>query len=322
MRPDKRFAPMLSRRFLRIKVVKAVYAHLKSEAQSPIASEKNLTHSVDKAYDLYLQMLTVIVDVRDYALQRIEIAKAKKLPTAEDLNPNTRFVENAAVSQIASDRRLWDEVKKKGLGFSNYPELIKRLYNRMTESDYFKKYMSASENAYRDDVRLVASFYRNTVQDDELLESVLEEQSILWSDDLDFILVMILRTLEDFRARQAQMPLLPEFKSEDDERFYRDLFYRTVSEWDSYSAYIERFTSNWDVERIAFLDNVLMATALAELTGFPSIPVKVTLDEYIEIAKYYSTPGSGVFINGVLDKMVDALQEEGRIEKSGRGLLE
>jgi len=154
------------------------------------------------------------------------------------------------------------------------------------------------------------------------LEEALEEQSILWADDADFAVIMVLRTLDDMRASQTDVPLLPQYKSEDDAVFVKELFRKTLVGYGEYIGYIDKYTSNWDVERIAFMDNLIMAAATAELLSFPSIPIKVTLDEYIEIAKYYSTPGSSVFINGVLDKIVEELTAEGRIRKSGRGLLE
>lgn len=312
---------MFSRRFLRIKVVKSLYAHFKSEQSSAAVSEKNLIHSIDKAYDLYFQMLALIADVRRYAEERIEIARNKKLPTKEDLNPNMRFVENEVIEQLDSSKVLDDYLSKHSLGWNRYPELVKHLYNKMIESDYYKAYMSLPSLTYKDDLNLVQDFYINTVQDDEMLEAVVEEQSILWADDVDFSLIMVIRTLEACRQNQAELPLQKKYKNEDDRDFAIELFQRTVINFNEYQEYIERFTQNWDVERIAFLDNLIIATAMAELIAFDSIPVKVTMDEYIEISKYYSTTGSSTFINGVLDKIVVSLTEEGRIVKHGRGLL-
>ncbi len=285
-------------------------------------SEKNLMHSIDKAYDLYLQMLTLIVNVKRYAEERIELGRNKRLPSFEDLHPNTLFVSNEAVMQIESDKALGDRIAKASLGWQRYPELIRHLYNKMSGSDYFKTYMALPSASYKDDVRMAQEFYIQTVQDDELLESVVEEQSILWSDDIDFALIMVVRTLDNCRPSQTRLPLLDGYKNEDDRQFVKELFCKTVLGFDDFQIYIDRFTQNWDVERIAFIDNLIMAAAMAELTMFDSIPVKVTMDEYIEISKYYSTPGSSLFINGVLDKVTASLAEEGRIEKKGRGLIE
>jgi N utilization substance protein B len=279
-------------------------------------------HSIDKAYDLYLQMLALHGDVKRYAEERIELGRNKKLPSFEDLHPNTLFVSNEAIMQIESDKALNSRLTKSSLGWQRYPELIRHLYNKMSDSDYFKAYMALPTASYKDDVRLVQDFYIKTVQDDELLESVVEEQSIIWCDDIDFALLMAIRTLENCRAQQANLPLLDAYKNDDDKQFTKELFRRTVMEFDDFQAYIERFTQNWDVERIAFIDNIIMAAAMAELTKFDSIPIKVTMDEYIEISKYYSTPGSSQFINGVLDKITVSLTEDGRINKTGRGLLD
>lgn len=284
-------------------------------------SGKNLMHSIDKTYDLYLQMLSLVVDVKRYAEERIELGRNKKLPTFDDLHPNTLFVSNEPIIQIESDKALNDRLAKASLGWQRYPELIRHLYNKMSDSDYFKTYMALPTASFRDDVHLVQEFYIQTVQDDELLESVVEEQSILWGDDIDFVLGMVVRTLDNFRPNQASLPLSVTYKNDDDRQFAEDLFHMTVMEFSEFQAYIDRFTQNWDVERIAFIDNLIMAAAMAELTRFDFIPVKVTMDEYIEISKYYSTPGSSTFINGILDKVTVSLTEEGRIDKKGRGLL-
>lgn len=312
---------MLSRRLLRIKVVKALYWHFKSERMTAAASEKNLQASIDKTYDLYYQLLWLVVDVARYAEKRIELARNKKLPTHEDLHPNTRFVGNEVIRQIEESETLGAYLEKKGLGWVRYPELVKSLYKLLLDSDYYKAYMSADRCDYRDDLKLIEDFYINTVQDNEALEEAVEEQSILWADDVDFALFLVVRTLGSFRRSQTDIPLLPEFKNDDDRQFGPELFRKTLVNYDEYVKYIEQFTQNWDVERIAFTDNLIMAAAMAELTGFPSIPVKVTLDEYIEIAKYYSTRGSSTFVNGILDKVIEKLMAEGKIAKTGRGLL-
>lgn len=313
---------MFSRRFLRIKVIKALYSHFQSDSDSLITSEKNLIHSIDKSYDLYFQMLRLIADIKNYAAERIEIGLNKKLPTHADLHPNTRFVENKVVAQIDESEELNARLQKKSLGWSRYPELIKHLYGVMIESASYKRYMDSADNSYNSDRAFLEDFYIETAQNNDLLESVVEEQSILWCDDIDFTLIMVVRTLESCRENQRDLPLRREYKSEDDLVFTKELFRKAVVNFAEYQQYIEKFTTNWDVERIAFLDNIILACAMAEIIGFPSIPVKVTLDEYIEISKYYSTTGSSLFVNGVLDKIVESLRSEGRINKTGRGLME
>ena len=312
---------MISRRLLRIKALKALYAHLKSESESLMASEKTLIASIDKTYDLYFQMLSLIVEVARYADERQQAAMQKKLPTYEDLNPNRKFVENVVVHLIAESDSVNDYLAAHKLSWARYPELIKALYLQLEQSEYYKKYMTSQERSFREDLALVTDFYTNELESSEMLEEVLDEQSILWNDDLGFALIMVTRTLSNMRQSHRDVKVLPKFKSEEDLEFAKELFEKAAVNYDSNLEVIEQFTRNWDIERIAFMDNVIMVTAMAELTSFPSIPIKVTLDEYIEIAKYYSTASSSTFINGVLDKVVNTLTEEGRINKSGRGLI-
>ena len=311
---------MLSRRLLRIKVVKALFAHLKSGADNMMASEKTLMASVDKAYDLYFQILILPVEIARYAEQRQELAKQKKLPTFEDLNPNTKFVDNAVIRTIANSDAVNDHVAARKLGWERYPELIRTLYAQLTESDYYKDYMQREERSFDDDKKLLEDFFKE-LQSCEALDDVLEERSILWTDDLPYIVIMVLRTLSNLRVSHTELKVPAKFKSSEDPEFVKTLFEKSLVNYSAFQDYIEKFTANWDVERVVFMDNLIIGTAMAELTSFPSVPVKVTLDEWIEISKYYSTPGSSTFINGVLDKIVESLTAEGRIKKAGRGLI-
>ena len=312
---------MISRRMLRIKVVKALYAHMKSDADSLMASEKMLVTSIDKTYDLYFLLMSLVVEMAQYAEQRQEAAKNKKLPTYEDLNPNRKFVDNAVIRLLAQSDSVNDYLASRKLSWAKYPELVKALYTQLEQSDYFKKYMTSQESSFREDLALITEFYTRELEESEILESALDEMSILWNDDLGFALIMVTRTLSNMRASHTDVKVLPKFKSIEDLDFARELFAKAAVNFDNYQEEIEKYTRNWDVERIAFMDNLIMATAVAELVTFPSIPVKVTLDEYIEIAKYYSTHGSSTFINGILDKIVASFIEEGKINKSGRGLI-
>ena len=285
-----------------------------------MASEKNLIVSIDKAYDLYIQMMSLIVDVARYAENRIELAKQKKLPTYEDLNPNRRFVDNAIVNLLANAESVSDAIATRKLSWSHYPETVKDIYNRMIESDFYKKYMSAPVCTFTDDKKFVEAFYM-ALEEDEALAEKLDEISILWNDDLSFALYMVIRTVSGMKQSHTDIKMLPKFKSEDDLDFACTLFRKALVQYEENQDLVDRYTSNWDVERIAFMDNLIISIAIAELTTFDSIPVKVTLDEWIDIAKYYSSPTSSNFVNGVLDKIVAELTENGRIKKSGRGLL-
>ncbi len=312
---------MLSRRLLRIKAIKSLYAHFKSETETLKGSEKNLALAIDKVYQLYHLVMELPVEVKRYAEDRIELGRQKKLPTAADLKPNLKFVTNRAILQIEQSDALNAYTQKNALNWRQYPEVVKGLYNDLIKSEFYKSYMTSGQDSYKEDIKLLEKFFTDLVSDNEAVEAALEEMSIFWADDLDFSLIMVLRTLSSMRERDTDVPLLPKYKNDDDREFAEELYRRALINYKEYLTYVERFTENWDVERIAFMDNLIMVTAMAELLTFPSIPVKVTLDEYIELAKYYSTPGSGTFINGILDKIVEQLETEGRLNKSGRGLL-
>ncbi len=311
---------MLSRRLLRVKVAKSLYAHLKSGSTSLPASQKNLVSSINKAYDLYFQMMALIVEVARYAESRQELAKQKKLPTYEDLNPNRRFVDNGVIHLIATSDSVQDEIARRKLSWANYPDTIKDIYNRLTEASFYKEYMSATNSSFSDDRKFVETFY-TSLDEDESLAEVIDEMSLMWNDDLSFALYMVIRTVSNLKQSHTEVKVLPQFKSDEDLEFAKELFSASLLQFDENQEIIDKYTRNWDVERIAFMDNLIISVAISELTSFDSIPVKVTLDEWIDIAKYYSSPSSSTFVNGVLDKIVVELREKGKINKSGRGLL-
>lgn len=311
---------MLSRRLLRVKVAKNLYAHLKSGSDNLKASEKNLVESIDKAYDLYFQMMSLIVEVAHYAESRIEINKNKKLPTYEDLNPNRRFVDNAVIHHIATSDSVNDVIARRKLSWAPYSDAVKDVYNRMVESEYYKKYMSASICTFSDDRRFVEEFF-TSLEEDEALNDVVNDMSLLWTDDYGFALYMAVRTVQNLKQSHTEVKVLPKFKNEEDLDFAKTLFIKALVNFEDNQEIVDKYSSNWDVERVVFMDSLILSIALAELIYFESIPVKVTLDEWIDIAKYYSSPTSSNFVNGVLDKIVNDLQQDGRIKKSGRGLL-
>lgn len=312
---------MLSRRLLRIKVVKEVYAHMQCESDNIAASEKNLVASIDKAYELYFQMLALAPELVRYAEQRQEIGRNKKLPTYEDLHPNRKFIENRAIARIDDSADIAEFCKKHRLGWHNYSDLIKSLYTTLCEQEFYQKYMASEERSFKEDVQLLSDIYMNMLEENEALDAVLEEQSILWSDDLGYILTMVARTVGSMREKQEEIKLMPEFKSEEDLDFAKRLLRASIVRFNENKELIDRFASNWDIERVALMDNIILDVAISEAETFPSIPLKVTLNEYIDIAKYYSSTGSSTFINGVLDKVTSTLVEEGKIQKSGKGLL-
>lgn len=310
---------MLSRRLLRVKVAKALYAHLKSNSDIRV-SEKNLVESIDKAYDLYFQMMSFVVEVANYAENRIELNKQKKLPTYEDLNPNRRFVDNPVIHLIANSDSVNDVLASRKLSWSQHQDAVKDVYNRLVEAEFYQKYMSASINTFTNDRKFVEDFFQ-WLEEDEALAEVVTEMSLLWADDYGFALYLAIRTVQHLKASHTDVKVLPKFKSEDDLEFATTLFFKALAQYADNQEIVDRYSKNWDVERVVFMDSLIISIAIAELTQFESIPVKVTLDEWIDIAKYYSSPTSSTFVNGVLDKIVAEFKENGRINKSGRGLL-
>lgn len=312
---------MLSRRVLRTKVVKAVYAHVQCEGLTPVASEKNLVLSIDRAYDLYFHLLALVPEIAEYAAERIRIGENKKLPTYDDLHPNRKFVENKVVVRLAEDENLLAEIKRRKLSWKNHRDLIVALYNALIRQPFYQKYMLSEERSFREDAQLVSDIYMNMLEEFEPLETVLEAQSALWNDDLGFLLTMVSRTILSMREAHETIKVMPQFKSEEDLDYAKSLLRYTIAGYDRISLLLDNSMSNWDIERVALMDQIILVTAIAEAENFPSIPVRVTMNEYIDIAKCYSTASSGSFINGILDKIISSLVGEGKIIKSGKGLL-
>ena len=312
---------MLSRRILRTKVVKAVYAHTQCEGLTPVASEKNLVASIDKAYDLYFHLLALVPEIAEYAAERIRIGENKKLPTYDDLHPNRKFVENKVIARLNEDEGLQAQLKARKLSWVNHRDLIVALYNALIRQPFYQKYMLSPERSFREDAQLVSDIYMTMLEEFEPLDRVLEEQSILWNDDLGFLLTMVSRTILSMREAHEAIKLMPQFKSEEDLDYAKSLLRNAIAGFERISLLLDNSMQNWDIERVALMDQIILITAIAEAENFPSIPVRVTMNEYIDIAKCYSTDSSGGFINGLLDKIISRLTEEGKIVKSGKGLL-
>ena len=312
---------MLSRRVLRTKVVKAVYAHMQCEGMTPVASEKNLVNSIDKAYDLYFHLLALVPEIAEYAAERIRIGENKKLPTYDDLHPNRKFVENKVIARLNDDEELQAQLKARKLSWANHRDLIVALYNALVRQPFYMKYMASDERSFREDAQLVSDIYMTMLEEFEPLDRVLEEQSILWNDDLGYLLTMVSRTILSMREGHEAIKLMPQFKSEEDLDYAKSLLRYTIAGYDRISLLLDNSMNNWDIERVALMDQIILVTAIAEAENFTSIPVRVTMNEYIDIAKCYSTDSSGGFINGLLDRIIARLTEEGKIVKSGKGLL-
>jgi N utilization substance protein B len=313
---------MVSRRILRIKILQVLYAYYKSSGSSVNKAEKELFFSIRKTYDLFHYLLLLIIDIADYAITRIDIAKNKKIPTWEDLHPNTKFIDNKVILQLRNSKQLNSYLKNNKLSWVNYPELIRNLFNNIKESEHYSEYMNNSTRSFAEDKKLISDIYVRDISVFEPLYQNLEEQSIYWNDEVEFVISIIIRTIRNFKEDEGDnVNIPPLFKNEEDINFAKRLFRKAVLNKDEYRKLIEQYAKNWEIERIAFIDILILQTAIAEVIEFTSIPTKVTFNEYLEIAKFYSTNKSSIFINGLLDKIIKHLKESNMIKKSGRGLV-
>ncbi|NDW13809.1 transcription antitermination factor NusB [Bacteroides sp. 214] len=307
---------MINRVLIRLKIIQIVYAYYQNGSGNLDSAEKELFFSLSKAYDLYNYLLMLMVAVTNYAQKRIDLAKSKLAPTKEELAPNMKFVENKFVAQLEVNHQLVDFVTNQKKTWDNNQEFIKELYDKIIASNIYKDYMALPDSSYSDDKELWRKLYKNFILNNESLEQLLEDQSLYWNDDKEIVDTFVMKTIKKFDEKLgATQPLLPEFKDDEDKEFARRLFRRTILNSDYYRHLIGENTKNWDLDRIAFMDVVIMQCALAEILSFPNIPINVSLNEYVEIAKMYSTVKSGSFINGTLDGIVKLLKEEGKLTK-------
>jgi N utilization substance protein B len=314
---------MISRRIIRTKVLQILYAHVSSADKTISSSEKELHFSIQKTYDLYHLLLVLPVELCDYAEKMMEIRKQKNFPTKDELNPNMRFVSNRLISKLKNNNDLTLYIKKNKVNWANSQEMVKRIYQSMTESEVYKNYLLSVEDDFQVDRRFIEDFFAKVLLKNEFVFNEFEEQSIYWNDDLDFVVSMVIKTLKKFREDSIGNDHLSSlYKDDEDEGFTVELFRKTLSKSEENRKTIEAYTKNWDVERVATMDILIMELALTELTEFPSVPIKVSLNEYIELAKYYSTQRSSIFINGVLDRITRDFKEQQKIVKTGRGLIE
>ncbi|GAK36631.1 transcription termination protein NusB [Bacteroides graminisolvens DSM 19988 = JCM 15093] len=293
-----------------------MYAYYQNGSKNLDSAEKELFFSLSKAYDLYNYLLMLMVALTNYAQKRVDAGKAKLAPTSEDLSPNMKFIENKFVAQLEVNKQLLEFISNQKKTWDNDQEFVKELYDKITASDLYKEYMASSDSSYEADRELWRKLYKSFVFNNDSLDQVLEDQSLYWNDDKEIVDTFVLKTIKRFEeSKGASQPLLPEFKDDEDQEFARRLFRRTILNGDYYRHLISDNTRNWDLDRVAFMDVVIMQCALAEILSFPNIPISVSLNEYVEIAKLYSTAKSGSFINGTLDGIVNQLKKEGKLTK-------
>lgn len=316
---------MLNRRYLRIKAMQSIYSFLQVEDGNMNQSEKDLLRSIDRTYDLYLSVLILPCEIADLETNQLEIARNKHLPTKEDLNPNMKFANNRLIGKIRECQQLQRELNTRKISWQtdNAIDLIRKTWDAMRNWEGYKRYMAAETSTWEEDVEFVMDLFKKHIADSDLFEQYIEEISMHWPGDMNMAVApAVLKTYELVKP-DGELKLSPLYKDpEDDRQFVLDLFRKTIIDNEATSAIIGEKTKNWEVDRIAVMDVILMKMAITELKNFSSIPVKVTLNEYIEISKTYSTPKSRQFINGILDKLVADFKEQGLIRKSGRGLME
>ena len=308
---------MINRVLIRLKIVQIVYAYYQNGGKNLDTAEKELFFSLSKAYDMYNYLLLLMVEITKQAEKKQSAAKSKLLPTAEELYPNTKFVDNRFIAQLEVNKQLveFSETQKKT--WENESEFVKRLCEKIMDSDIYKEYMASETSSYEEDRELWRKIYKRIIFNNDELDQVLEDQSLYWNDDKEIVDTFVLKTIKRFDEKNgAKQELLPEFKDEEDQDFARRLFRRTILNADYYRHLISENTRNWDLDRVAFMDVIIMQIALAEILSFPNIPVSVSLNEYVEIAKLYSTPKSGSFINGTLDGIVKILKEDNKLTKN------
>jgi N utilization substance protein B len=314
---------MLNRRHLRIKVLQLLYAYYQSEEDNFPKAEKELLLTIERMYDMYLFLLLTFSEVKRAAENNLADKGKKMRPTEEDLHPNKKWVDNKIVTQLEDSfalRHLTETRKVNWMGAESQ-EMFRKIFLQVVESEVYFEYMNNGQSGYDEDKHFVLALFKEDIANSSVLYHFFEEKSINWLDDLDLCCSMAIKSIKGMTENVAFEPL-PLFKENDDEKeFVIELFRNTIKMNDQSEQLIAELADNWELDRIAKMDMLLLKMSIAELQIFPSIPTKVTLNEYIEISKFYSTPKSNLFINGVLDKAITKLTAEKKIKKSGRGLI-
>ncbi len=312
---------MLSRRLIRIKVFKTLFAFVGSESDNVNAAQKTLLESCDKVRDLYYFMLNIAGPLVRVAEEKIAAGLRKFHPTEAEANPNYKFVRNRFAALLSDDPEFGSICAKRGLGWGEYEPFVRHVYNSMITKDYYRDYMASEEDSFEADCRLFSCIFQDEFEDNEELESILEDLSLLWIDDLAFALNAVIAGIDE-TARKKRVVHPNTFLKEDDKEFALRLLSESIVRYDEYFKLLEEHLDNWKSDRLVSTDAALIVMGITEAVVFPTIPVKVTINEYVEIAKYYSTPNSRIFVNGILDRIIQEKIREGEIVKQGRGLFE
>jgi len=301
--------------------MQSVYAMLHSKSDNLQKEEKFLYHSIDKMYELYVSMLQLMVEVRNMERNHIKIASQKFLATPEELKPNTKFINNKVLLELESSPSITKFVEDYKVDrWETDSEFVNEIWKQVKESALYKKYMASEKNSFKKDKDFIIELYKEIIAPNEKLADYFEGEQISWTDDLPFVNTWVVKSLSKLKENHP-FNLGNLYKDSDDKKFVVDLFRKVLLNHEKFEADIAEVTPNWDAERIADLDMILLKMAICEFLYFPSIPTRVTINEYIEISKDYSTSKSSFFINGVLDKLLKKYTESKRLNKVGRGLL-
>lgn len=312
---------MLNRRLIRIKVFKVLYSSVSSGVGSWAEADRQLRTSCEKTLHLYYFMLRGAIALKEAADAKIEVGLKKYNPTSEEREPNRKFSENLFVKALLEDKRVVEYTEEHGLLWTQEQEsFIKRLYSKISDRDYFREYMNSPERSLKEDCDLFMKIYGEEFEDNEEFEADLEDMSLYWMDDLGYVLCYILQGI-DYMKRHERLPKVDLFLKEDDREFAEDLLKEAFLNYRKYEKIVHENVSNYDPERVVSTDIMLVSLAVAEAVKFPNIPLKVTINEYVEISKYYSTANSRLFVNGLLDRILNKMQKSGEIVKTGRGLI-
>lgn len=307
---------MINREIIRNKVVQLTYAYYQNGNKNIDSAEKELLFSLSKAYDLYAYMLALIPAVARESRKYLEVAQSKAQREGTAM-PSQKFAYNRFAIQVEQNTALNDILDAKKISWNDHPEFVNKLYLQITDSQIYKEYMDSSDDSYEADRELWRKLYRTLIENNEGIDSILEEESLYWNDDKEIVDTFVVKTIKRFDEKAGhKQAILPEYASEEDIDFARKLFRAAILNADEYQHYMGEMSRNWDFNRLAFMDVIIMQIAIAEMMTFPGIPINVTINEYVEIAKLYSTPRSGGYINGILDPIARMLVNSGRMLKT------
>ncbi len=313
---------MLTRRHIRVKVLQSVYAYNQRENPDIGTQEKFLSYSIEQMKDLYLLLLQLLVAVQGQAENYLSKSQQKHLATAIEKDPSRTFVDNKIIKLIASNPVFSDIIKNKKLDYwSMDDEYVKIIFKELRHTDWYSDYLEKKETDFKEDQKFVLRLYKEIIAPNEKLYEYLEDKRLTWIDDFPIVNTAIVKMLSKLSEKNASTLLVPElYKNEEDRDFPLQLFRKVILNEEKLNKSIEGKTPNWDKERIADVDLIILKMGIAEFLFFPSIPIRATINEYLEVSKEYSTPKSSIFVNGILDKLVKELMEEGKLNKIGRGL--